>query len=660
MSYTHNALQVARDDIAEIQEKVVEGRREFFKQVGQGAVATAIATAGLHMGVRDAIKPMVQDAAADIVTPASGGWKNLFSLKPNYLYMNIGTTGSTPTQVIDKYEQWFYENAWECKAYVSTNDYCIDVAAGFGANPSEYIQSFTTTDGMIKTLSGLAWPWKPNSKAANVITSNMEHSGGLGPLYCQINKYNVNMPQYDLMWVNRLTGEKIESKDTKTAPSPDAVPAVAGGAMFQTPTGVRKNELEKIGLPMPTQIGSKHPDDVYFAELKPELDNALKAVGGEAQVLMFSSPPYLEGIRYPEKQMCQWAAKNNMTSSIDGAHLTGMININLHDMGVDMFAGSGHKWQCGPGQTGVAYIRNGKKGDEKWTFNNNAGLPVSGTAPEYTNGTKLPLFWAMNDTFRMSLYSNWQGTVRRPMVNGWRNPKDNVGQLVQSIGNNNIQMNRALYEVVKLWNTIGRQNIDDYVCTLAQYFRMNLANATWANGANKGDAANSLYALGTEIRKVNVPSGSIGWSDVWNPVTDRDRFPVYARCGLTAWVPYYFTSGTGATSAPDFDQVLSNGDSAKQSKASSAILAYMNSRYGIFTRNTSCPAMMRFLNPTDKGIKLSANATAQKGVTNHCIPFRWSTHLFHNTGDIDSVIKMWNEDKDLQGMVNLGATTPSA
>lgn len=660
MSYTHNGIQAAKDDLREIQEKVVEGRREFFKQVGQGAVATAMATTAMHMGVRDYMKPVVEGATAS--ANPNGGWKNLFSLKPNYLYMNVGTTGSTPTQVLDQYENWFVQNAWQCKSYVSTTDYCIDVASAFGANPSEFIMSFTTTDGMLKTLAGVKWPWQPNSVAANVLTTNMEHSGGLGPLYCQINRNNIKTPSYDMLWVNRLTGEQIAGTDMSVAPNAKAIPAVLGGEMIQTPTGIRKNATEMTGFPLPEQV-SGHPDEYLFnTMIKPALDEALARVGGTAQMLMFSSPPYLTGVRYPEKQMCLWAAAKGITTSIDGAHLTGMININLHDMGVDLFAGSGHKWQCGPGQTGIAYVRNGKPGDEAWTFTNNAGMPVSGTASTYSNSSELPLFWCYNDTFRMSKWVDADSTVRRPMVNGWRNPADNIGQLIQSIGNNSIQMNRALYETMMLWNKIGRANIDNYVCTLAQYLRWQLSIAPWANGANKAVADNSLYALSTEFRKVNRGAGNTQWADVWHPINDAANYPVYARCGLTTWNPMYYVGNDGL-GAPDFNFPLSAGDRTVQSSRSSAIITYMNNRHGIYIRNTNCPNILRFPNPA-AGVNTttvySGNATTQKGATNSSQPFRLSTHLFHDMADLDAFLNAWATDTDMQAMLNLGATQDSA
>lgn len=655
MSYTHNGTQSAHDEIRELQEKVVEGRREFFKQAGQGAVATAMATTAMHLGVREYMKPVVENASAS--ANPNGGWKNLFSLKPNYLYMNIGTTGSTPTQVIDEYESWFMQNAWQCKAYQSTKDYCIDVASAFGANPSEFIMSFTTTDGMAKTLQGIKWA-NDDEPADNVLTTNMEHSGGLGPLYCQVNRHNVNQPKYETKWVNRVTGADVAGSDPFTQPVAKAIPAVMPGEMILTPTGIRENTSQTTGFPLPNQITGTPDAYLFNTMIKPALDRALAKVG-TAKMLMFSSPPYLTGVRYPEKEMCQWAASKGIISSIDGAHLTGMINVNFHDMGVDLFAGSGHKWQCGPGQTGIAYIRNGATvADQSWSFTNNAGVAISGTASAYTNRTRLPLYWAQNDTFRMSKWVDYNNSVLRPMVNGMRRPEDNVGQLVQSIGNNSIQMNRGLYETMALWNKIGRANIDNYVVTLAQWLRFQVATANWANGITAGND-NAIYALNAEFRKRNVAPSSLAWDDVYK--ASDANFPVYARCGLTGWNPMYF-NGNDGIGRPDYNFPLTNGDKSTMSSRSSSIITYLNNRHGIYMRNTDCPTMLRFPTPA-AGINnttvYAANATAQMAVTNSSHPFRISTHLFHDIDDVNTFTNAFATDPDLAPMFNLNATRDS-
>jgi isopenicillin-N epimerase len=167
--------------------------------------------------------------------------------------------------------------------------------------------------------------------------------------------------------------------------------------------------------------------------------------------IMFSSPPYLTGIRLPEKALCQWAASQGLVSIIDGAHGTGMLNLNFHDIGCDFYAGSGHKWQCGPGATGILYIRN-----------------LSGAG--HTNNTPLPRFWPT--------FGGYSATPGATLNGGIRDPNDNVAATIMSRGNPSYPALRALTECCNMWDAWGRQNIEDYIVALAQYLRSRLA-AIW-------------------------------------------------------------------------------------------------------------------------------------------------------------------------------------
>lgn len=675
MSYTHNEHQSARDDILSLQEKVSEGRREFFKQVGQGAVATAVATTAMQMGVRPHMKPAVQSAAA----AATGGWKNLFSLKPGYLYMNIGTTGSTPTAILDEYEQWYYDVAWKCNAYSGTANYCVDAVTGaardgitpFGCNPYEFVMSFTTTDGMMKCLEGQNW-----QAGQNVIVTNMEHGGGMGPLMCVASRYGVNRPKLDVVWVNKVSGAEA------AAPGPNVIPAVKAKWMVLAPTGIRKDPAEKIGYPTPSYLhyaaSQGRSADYYFWHwfLRPQFVRAYADYGNKAAAVMVSSPPYLNGVRLPEMELCNdFARPRNLRTTIDAAHLTGMININLHAMGVDFFAGSGHKWHCGPGQTGIAYIRNGNSNSPNWSASYQGGTrtgtglaygaaPYTSAAPD-ANGkggygpfnAAIPEYWPWNDGFRNAQYMVAPENVvpgvtpTRQFYNGYRDPAQNAGGAMQSIGNNSIPLNRALYECIMLWNSIGRHNIDNYVVTLAQYLRwLTSRNTVFDGSAAPGSA---LYAHVQDFRKA-APTNKVGadltWADVWNPVnpdgSTNTAVPVWCRCGLTSWNPIQFGS---ETSGPDYNRPLTVAESTAHIARTGNIITYLNNTYGMYARNTAVPHMMRF---SDPNVMLAANANANfmpsNGGTsansvNRSQPFRLSTHLFHDLADIESFNNVWND-----------------
>jgi len=90
----------------------------------------------------------------------------------------------------------------------------------------------------------------------------------------------------------------------------------------------------------------------------------------KTKAMMLSGIAYKNGALLPHKELCTWARANGIISIIDGAHYTGHLDVNLHDIGCDFCAMSGHKWLSGVAGTGVCYIRNSwKVSDAGW------GLP---------------------------------------------------------------------------------------------------------------------------------------------------------------------------------------------------------------------------------------------------------------------------------------------
>ena len=62
------------------------------------------------------------------------------------------------------------------------------------------------------------------------------------------------------------------------------------------------------------------------------------------------------GHLYPVKQLCAIARKHGIATVVDGAQAIGMIPIDLHDLGCDVYAASLHKWLLGPIGTGLLFV----------------------------------------------------------------------------------------------------------------------------------------------------------------------------------------------------------------------------------------------------------------------------------------------------------------
>lgn len=59
----------------------------------------------------------------------------------------------------------------------------------------------------------------------------------------------------------------------------------------------------------------------------------------------------------PVKEIAALAKAKNIWFFLDGAQTAGMLNFNLHEIGCDAYATSGHKWMLGPKGTGWLYVR---------------------------------------------------------------------------------------------------------------------------------------------------------------------------------------------------------------------------------------------------------------------------------------------------------------
>jgi selenocysteine lyase/cysteine desulfurase len=57
----------------------------------------------------------------------------------------------------------------------------------------------------------------------------------------------------------------------------------------------------------------------------------------------------------PIKAICTYAKSQGIYTLIDGAHGVGMLNLDVKDLGCDMYASCCHKWMLGPKGTGVLY-----------------------------------------------------------------------------------------------------------------------------------------------------------------------------------------------------------------------------------------------------------------------------------------------------------------
>jgi len=81
------------------------------------------------------------------------------------------------------------------------------------------------------------------------------------------------------------------------------------------------------------------------------------AITPRTRVFMVSHVMYQSGSMLPLKALATLARSKNIITAIDGAHPPGMLKMDMHDLGVDYYASSSHKWLCAPTGAGILYLR---------------------------------------------------------------------------------------------------------------------------------------------------------------------------------------------------------------------------------------------------------------------------------------------------------------
>jgi selenocysteine lyase/cysteine desulfurase len=81
------------------------------------------------------------------------------------------------------------------------------------------------------------------------------------------------------------------------------------------------------------------------------------AITPRTKVMMVSHVMYQSGSMLPLKQLASLARSKAIITAIDGAHPVGMLKMDMHDLGIDYYASSSHKWLCAPTGAGILYLR---------------------------------------------------------------------------------------------------------------------------------------------------------------------------------------------------------------------------------------------------------------------------------------------------------------
>ncbi|AEG94313.1 aminotransferase class V-fold PLP-dependent enzyme [Ramlibacter tataouinensis] len=425
----------------------VPHRRMFLKAMGALAgSAGAFGLAGCGGASAQSVPTTAETLRAQLMANEAF-WSSVqarFMLNPQKLFMNIGTAGAMPTTTVEKFNAENVAYAVESKSGYS--NFLTERTAiargtgtlegrGFGVEPDELVMSYNTSDGMSKSILGIPW-----QQGDVIITTNHEHPGGDVPLGIAVERYGVVVRRIKL-------------------PVGDGQVMLADGTM------------------------ATHNAELYRTLFRNEVV-AAQGAGQRVRAIMWSSPTYLTGIMLPIREIVSVCREFNLISICDGAHLPGMMAYNYGDLGVDFMSGAGHKWQCGPGSTGILIVRN------------RARPNAASTLPPY-----YPVVSSSANTTRQAGARPYLTGSNNTATVPWTQRGDyDIGSAIQSIGSMHVPLFQALAASCADWDAIGRKNIETYVTTMAAYTKARIVEI-W--GSAEALHAPRDMALGSALTSFN-------------------------------------------------------------------------------------------------------------------------------------------------------------
>lgn len=222
-------------------------------------------------------------------------------------YLNTGTAGPLPlaTQkaMLTAMEKELTLGRAEISGFLemmtALADLRAELARVVAASPDEIALTHNTTEGMNIATFGLDY-----GPGDEVVTTTIEHEGGLLPLY----------------QLHHRQGVKI-----KFAP---------------------------VGLGEPQAV----------------LDALEQTISPKTRLVVVSHVSYSTGAALPLKEIVELAHSRGALVLADGAQSVGAIPLDLPASGVDFYAFPGHKWLMGPEGTGGLYVRQDRIAELEPTF----------------------------------------------------------------------------------------------------------------------------------------------------------------------------------------------------------------------------------------------------------------------------------------------------
>ncbi len=143
----------------------------------------------------------------------------------------------------------------------------------------------------------------------------------------------------------------------------EGINIVANGLPFKGGDEIITTTHEHVGNAL-TWVGLQNRAGTAMKFFEPSvqsqqenLDRIEKLITRRTRLISIPHVVTTTGLIMPIKEIARLAKAKNVWFFVDGAQTAGMFPFNLHDLGCDAWATSGHKWLMGPKETGLLYVR---------------------------------------------------------------------------------------------------------------------------------------------------------------------------------------------------------------------------------------------------------------------------------------------------------------
>jgi selenocysteine lyase/cysteine desulfurase len=139
------------------------------------------------------------------------------------------------------------------------------------------------------------------------------------------------------------------------------------------------------------------------------------AITPRTRVLFFSHITTVTGVVLPAKELCALARSKGILSAVDGAHVVGMMRLNVRELGCDMYTSSPHKWLQAPKGTGFLYVRD-EVIDRLWNTIVTAGWDEPKLRAERfqrIGSSNVPALWGMRAAVQLANQIGMERIERR-------------------------------------------------------------------------------------------------------------------------------------------------------------------------------------------------------------------------------------------------------